>query len=146
MRALSSIFIFALGVMLIGAVHAADDKKQSRQEKLTAERVAKLNERYQPTGKMRKCVSYSQIRDTQVLDDQTIFFRATGRRGYVNKMSRKCPRLLSEERFAYRSHTGQLCRGEVISVLDSFGQTWASCSLGEFQEYIRKPKEENGNK
>lgn len=138
MRGLLSISILALGVFLVSDVYAADDKKQTKQERLTAERTARLNERFEPSGKIRKCVAFSQIRDTQVLDDQTILFRSSGRRVYVNKMNRKCPRLMYEERFAYRSPTGQLCRGEIISVLDSFGQTWASCSLGDFQEYTRK--------
>ncbi len=142
MKVFLSISAIAIGLVASGVYADEDDKKQSRLEKLSQERTDRLNKKYAATGETRRCLSTRQIRDSQILDDETILFKGIGNRAYVNKLKRKCHRLMYEERFAYRSHSGQLCRNEIITVLDGFGQSWASCSLGDFQEYKRKPKEE----
>ncbi|MFC3052689.1 hypothetical protein [Kordiimonas pumila] len=127
---------FLVAVLITGAA-ITDDTEMSKSEK----RLAKLEEDYVPTGKTRRCVSLNRLRDSIIIDDQTIFFRAPGKTAYVNRLPRKCSRLAVEERYSYSTSIGQLCRFDLITVLDSFGQSWNRCGLGDFEEWEKKPKD-----
>lgn len=118
-----------------------DDKPQDEKEQKAVADFEALK-KYQPTGEGRRCISLNRIRTTKVLDDQTIFFRMSGKKHYVNRLKRKCPSLKREERFMYKTSINRLCSIDIITVLDSFGRSWASCGLGEFEEIELKPKTE----
>jgi hypothetical protein len=126
-----------VGALSAGALFADEEKRQSKAEK----RLAKIEEKYQPTGKTRTCVPFRSLRNSTVIDDNTIFFKGVGKRAYMNRFLRSCPRLAIENRFAYATSASQLCRGEIITVLDVMGSAWGSCALGEFEEWERKPKD-----
>lgn len=113
-------------------------------EKLTRgeKRLAKIMEDYKPTGEVRHCVPLRYLRDSKIIDDQTIFFKGIGKKGYINRMPNRCARLSFEERFMYSTSIAQLCKAEIITVLDSFGRQWGSCGLGQFEEYEKKSKAE----
>ena len=83
-------------------------------------------------GPAVSCIQTSRIRDTEVHDDQTIDFHMIGGDTYRNTLPNRCPSLGFEERFAYRTTTGQLCSVDVITVLYSDGTRGAGCGLGEF--------------
>jgi len=102
--------------------------------------------RYESTGEFARCVSLNRIDSTKVLDGKTIFFKMRGKSHYVNRMKRKCPSLEREQRFMYKVSFGKLCRIDTISVIDSFGRSWSSCGLGEFEEIKLKPKAEISDK
>ena len=85
-------------------------------------------------GEAERCINVSQLRNTNVHDDRTIDFRV-GSRIYRNTMDRSCPRLGFEESITYDVRGGQLCRPEIIYVLNDFGgglSRGAGCSLGDF--------------
>ena len=115
---------------------AKDEKEQ------TALADFEALKKYEPTGVVKRCISLNRIQNTRVLDDQTILFKMRGKKHYVNRMSRSCPSLKREERFMYKTSIGQLCNVDIITVLDSFGRSWASCGLGKFEEMKLKPKVE----
>jgi hypothetical protein len=117
------------------------EKKLTRGER----RRQRILEQYEATGNVENCVPMRSLRQSIILDDQTIFFESTGRRGYINKLPAKCNGLMREERFAYGNSFGSLCRAEIITVLDSFGRSWGSCGLGDFEEYSKKPKSDSDN-
>lgn len=101
-----------------------------------AERRAKELAKYQPVGDPVDCITLSQIRSSNVVDDRTIDFHMTGGRVYRNTLPYSCPSLASEERFSYRTSVNQLCSVDTIRVLQSFGsglQEGAGCGLGKFQ-------------
>jgi len=123
-------------VALLGGTSAADEKKESKAEK----RLAKIEKQYQPTGVMKMCVSLRSLRESQVIDDQTIFFKGPGKYAYINRLPRRCSRLAVEERFSFATSIAQLCKSEIITVLDSYGTAWGSCGLGKFEELKKKPK------
>lgn len=102
------------------------------------ERLAKVHEKYVSTGEVRSCVSLRSLRESRVIDDQTIFFRGAGSTAYLNKLPRTCSRLAIEERFAYRTSVGQLCHLDVITVVDNYGRSWNRCGLGKFEELKSK--------
>lgn len=115
------------------------EKKLTRGER----RRQRILEQYEATGRVESCVPMRSLRQSIILDDQTIFFESVGRRGYMNKLPTKCHGLAREERFAYTNSFGSLCRAEIITVLDSFGRAWGSCGLGDFEEYTKKPKNDS---
>lgn len=128
-----------LGIGIAFAASAEEgEKKQSRAEK----RMASVEKKYEPTGKTKRCVPLRSLRESRIIDDQTIFFRGLGSKAYVNRLPRRCPRLASEERFSYRVSIGQLCNTEIITVLDSMGGSWGSCGLGDFEVWQKKNEEE----
>lgn len=119
---------------------AEEAKPKGRIAKRAEKRRQRIMEEYQATGKTRSCVPMRSLRQSIILDDQTIFFESIGRKGYMNKLSHACRGLVREERFAYSNSFGSLCRAEIITILDSFGRSWGSCGLGDFEEYEKKPK------
>ncbi len=94
-------------------------------------------------GEPKTCIMRTQIRQTDVIDDQTIDFIMRNGDIYRNKLPNKCPGLGFEEAFSYRTTVNQLCNVDIIRVLDQTGgriETRAACGLGKFQqiEKIRK--------
>ncbi|UTW54996.1 hypothetical protein [Kordiimonas sp. SCSIO 12610] len=112
----------------------ADEEKLSRGEK----RLASIMEKYEKNGKIKRCVNLRRLRESKVIDDKTIFFRGIGKTGYLNRLNGNCIGLAREERFSYSTTINQLCRGEILTVLDNFGRPWGSCGLGEFEELSKK--------
>ena len=94
----------------------------------------RVQEDYTPTGQIKNCISLNLLRESRVIDNQTIFFRGSGRTAYLNKLPRTCSRLDVEERFAYRVSIGQLCHSDVITIVDNFGRSLNRCGLGKFEE------------
>ena len=82
----------------------------------------------------RDCISTNRIRDTDVIDDQTIVFQMRGGQFYSNILERDCPGLARHKRFAYETN-GRLCDIDTITVLEQWGggfQRGFTCRLGEF--------------
>ncbi len=93
---------------------------------------------FEPTGEIRKCLPAHEIRETRVLDDRTILFRAHVSDYYLNRLPRECPELKLEGRFAYKLRgTDDLCDIDTITVLNSSG-TGPACLLGKFEALKKK--------
>lgn len=89
-------------------------------------------EGYKATGEMENCVSTRRISSTRVIDDDTILFEMRGKKVYLNRLSHSCHGLRMSGGFSYKVSTTQLCKGEIITVLETMGQG-SSCSLGKFE-------------
>ncbi len=101
-----------------------------------SERRAKALAAYEPAGEARNCLSLTQIRSTNVIDNKTIDFRTSGGKLYRNTLPLSCPSLGFEQRFSYRTSTSQLCNVDIIRVLESYGggvRETTGCGLGKFQ-------------
>lgn len=85
-------------------------------------------------SRSERCISISRISDTEVIDEQTIAFHMLGRDIYLNKLPRRCPGMNFGRAIGYRTHAGQLCNLDTITVIDSFGgvQRGPTCGLGHF--------------
>ena len=131
-----------LGAALLGGLPLAHETSAAEDEKLTKseKRLAAITKKYQPTGKFKSCVSLRTMRDSRIIDDQTIFFSGIGKYVYFNRLPRRCPRLAFEERFSYSTSIGQLCKNDYITVLNSMGSPLNSCGLGQFEQWEKKPK------
>jgi hypothetical protein len=83
-------------------------------------------------GPPENCVVRSHIRQTVVLDDQTIDFHMAGGRILRNRLPGACPGLAFDDSFSYRTSLDRLCSVDTITVVRS-GGPGATCGLGRFQ-------------
>ena len=96
------------------------------------DRADRVLANYEKTGDTVSCLGLSQVRDSDPLDDYAILFEASGKT-YLNELNGRCNQLGRERRFSYRTPQNRICKGDIITVIDSIGITVGSCSLGEFQ-------------
>ncbi len=80
------------------------------------------------------CIQIAQIRSSRVLDSQTIEFRMTGNRTYLNVLPQKCPGLRKSQPFAYKTSQSTLCNVDLITLLEpTLGmRAMGRCGLGKF--------------
>ena len=80
------------------------------------------------------CVQTSLIEDTRVFGDSTIDFHMRNGVIYRNTLPHSCPNLGFDERFGYKTTTGQLCSIDTITVLPTGSSIpGPTCGLGKFQ-------------
>ena len=95
-------------------------------------------------GEPKTCVLRSNIRSTDVFDDQTIDFVMRNGDIYRNNLPSKCSGLGFEEAFSYKTSINRLCNVDIIRVLDTTAgrlDTRGACGLGKFQQIEKIPKE-----
>lgn len=130
-------------VFVVGLFAAPNSLAQEETDAELSEKMLRLQHDYDFTGELKNCVPLHALKESKVIDDQTIFFRGPGKTAYLNKLPRTCSRLDVEERFAYQTSIGQLCSLDVITVVDNFGRSWNRCGLGKFEE-LKKKSDQNG--
>jgi hypothetical protein len=89
----------------------------------------------------RDCVSTTQIKNTAVLDDQTIIFELRDRSVWKNTLDFSCPRLGFFEAFSYEARGLQLCDLDTIKVIESSGFVGPTCGLGKFERQTQSLRE-----
>ena len=101
---------------------------------MSPEAAATLAE-YTPTGETLSCLNTRRIDRIEPLDERHWLIETTGGDTYLNVVSNGCNGADSD--FTYLSYeipTGQLCRGEIVRVLDRGSDIVSgSCGLGEYQ-------------
>lgn len=114
------------GVMLLASGPAMAQEPSER----AAERLAQ----YQETGETRSCVSLSRVSSIIPLDDSHFLVDFRGGGMYLNRVRGRCNQAASAfTRIEYRVTASQLCRNDIINVVDNSSGMWAgSCSLGDF--------------
>ena len=90
-------------------------------------------------GAPLNCLPSWRSNDMVVVDDNTVVFRDSSSRVYVNNFRSGCSNLGSGWYTLLTRRTGgSLCSGEIAQVVDlNSGMTVGSCSLGEFVPYVR---------
>ena len=135
-RSISSVFL-ALMLLLSGAVLAQDDGAEAEAAEETEQDLT-----FDREGE--RCISTRAIRDTQIIDDQTILFRMRGGDVYLNNLANNCRGLRRERRFSYSPTAGRLCDVDTIRVLEDFGgviQEGMACGLGSFYPITEEESE-----
>lgn len=97
-------------------------------------------------GEPESCITRSNIRSTDVIDDQTIDFKMRNGDIYRNTLPHRCSGLGFEQSFSYKASTNRLCSVDIIHALSQTGgrlDTRGACGLGEFQRIEKIPKEES---
>ncbi len=84
----------------------------------------------------KRCVRLSQIRELDIIDDQTILFHMAGDKTYRNRLPQPCPNLNAEDAISYSTSLNRLCSVDIIKVLRSGSR----CGLGVFEpDYQPQP-------
>ncbi|MDB6063465.1 MAG: hypothetical protein JWM78_3568 [Verrucomicrobiaceae bacterium] len=89
-----------------------------------------------PVAKTEKCLMLNRIRQTRVVDDNTVLFYLTQNQIYKNVMPHKCSGLGMDQTFLYKSSINQLCSVDTITPLISTGGAYmptTNCGLGNFE-------------
>lgn len=125
-------------IAISGAACATASSNYEMSEKVAA-RLAK----FEPTGNVETCLNTTRIQSIDALDDYRLLVRTGVSTYYLNEVSGRCSGAgRAGSRLQYTISTGQLCRNEIIQVVDNTsGFTVGSCGLGSFQELSKKPAE-----
>jgi len=138
--------ILALPLGLCGALALAGCAAQAQQEQVAGDARADATPAGRVVGQPVNCIQTSRIRNTIVHSDEIIDFEMAGGPTYRNTLPNRCPSLGFEERFAYRTSTGQLCSSDIITVLYSDGTQRPGCGLGQFLPIeISRPGQQPSN-
>jgi hypothetical protein len=83
------------------------------------------------------CVGLRDLGGNRTVGD-AIIFGGDNRRIYVNRPPGGCPSLAFGRTLRVGSTTGQLCRGDIATVVDLLsGTEYGACGLGDFTPYDR---------
>lgn len=100
-----------------------------------AERLAQ----YERTGETRSCVNLSQVRSIRPLDDHHFLVEMSNRDMYLNVVRGRCQNAArSTTRLQYSVPSNQLCRGEIVNVVDNGPPNMqvGGCGLGNFERLL----------
>jgi hypothetical protein len=88
-------------------------------------------------GPAQACVPLRNIGGNRTVGD-AILFGDNGRRIYVNRPAGGCPSLEWGRTLRVHVTTGQLCRGDIVTIVDLVsGAEYGGCGLGDFVPYDR---------
>ena len=100
-------------------------------------------EGYELTGESRSCLSLTRIDTIDTVNESAWLVTTKNRDTYLTRVGRGCRS--ATRPFTYISYSvpgSQLCRGEIVSVMDQGSNTVVgSCSIGEFEELARLPED-----
>lgn len=84
------------------------------------------------------CVSQRDLRGNRSAGEGAVIFDGPGDMIYVNRPPAGCPELDVGRALVTRTTTGRLCRGDIVTVVDTASSIqYGSCGLGEFTPYRR---------
>ncbi|MEN3950948.1 hypothetical protein [Iodidimonas sp. SYSU 1G8] len=109
-------------MMIAGGAVAAEDKLSQ----------------WQPTGEKRQCIATYMIRETDILDNQTILFRLNGGDYYVNRLPHRCSGLKIQDGFGYTLRgLNELCNVDTITPVGGAAVN-TPCPLGDFEKVVKR--------
>lgn len=83
-------------------------------------------------GKRETCLDVMRIKETKVLDDQTIVVATYGGAVYLSRLPAPCVGLKSSGGFSYDTAIDKLCKYDIIGVVDTGSGPVSKCGMGEF--------------
>lgn len=125
-------------LIIAGAVWAAGCAAANA-ERINESAAAKLAE-YDRTGDVTSCMNLRQISSIEAVDESTLLIKSGVNDYYVSDIKGRCGGATSGfNRFEYTTSTGQLCRNEIIRIVDnSTGFLTGSCGMGSFEKLTKK--------
>ena len=114
---------------------ALTDKQSKLLEKQIGGKVA---------GEAVNCISNTQHTDLIRISDDMLLYKASGRLVYQNRLKSICHGLASDrDIIVTEQFGGQLCRGDIIKLVDRLGGIPGPfCVLGDFVPYRKAPTAE----
>lgn len=101
---------------------------------------------YERTGEVTSCMNLRRINSIDAVDERTLLIRSGMNDYYVSDLSSRCTGSTSTfNRFEIRSTIGNLCRNDIINIVDNnTGLLSGSCGMGSFEKLTKKKAEEAG--
>ncbi len=92
------------------------------------------------TGDKDACLGLTRISEIVAVDEDTLLVRAGAGNWYVSELPRRCGGVVNRgNRIEYTTSLTQLCRGDILRIVDNAGGFLAgSCSMGSFERLIEK--------
>lgn len=113
-----------------------------KEEALSPKAAAKLAQ-FERTGKMQDCVPIANLNQITPLSDKLFLVRVGVDDYYLNEVSGKCSGASSSFNYLqYSTSLSQLCRNEIVHVVDSTTHSFVgSCGIGSFEKLTKKAPE-----
>lgn len=89
-------------------------------------------------GEKEMCLETARIKETRILDDQTILFEERGGAFYINRLPVRSPGLKIAGGFSYSTSIAKLCRQDSIKVISPGSAPTSTALLGEFVQFKEK--------
>ena len=90
-------------------------------------------------GDKEMCLESVRIKETRVLDNQTILFEMRGGEFYLNRLLVAVPGLKIAGAFTYSTSIAKLCKQDSVKVFEpGSGPSGSSLLLGEFVQFKEK--------
>ncbi len=128
--------------MLIGLLWAAGCASTGAEpvNEAAAEKLAQ----FERTGETTTCLNTTRITSITAVDERTLLIRSGVSDYYVSDLDTDCNGATrGSTRFEYSTSTSQLCRNEIIRVVDNGGGFLVgSCGMGSFEKLVKKPPAE----
>ncbi len=86
-------------------------------------------------GEKKMCLETSRIKESRILDDQTILFEERGGKFYINRLAVRSPGLKIAGGFSYSTSIAKLCTQDSIKVVSPGSAPASTALLGEFVEF-----------
>ncbi len=99
---------------------------------------------YDRTGEKDTCLGLPRISQITAVDERTLLVRSGVSTWYVSDLPGRCSGVVSRgNRIEYTTSIGELCRGDILRIVDNGGGFLAgSCSMGSFERLTEKPAAE----
>jgi len=131
MRIMPLAALFLAGCATSPAQQARAEAEQARTDAKLARALAGLE-----PGQPQSCIRPGQ-QGLKIFGDK-LLYRDSGRRMYLNQTSGGCAGLKRDDIIVTNSFTGQLCRGDIVRVVDRASRfPTGACSFGDFVPYTR---------
>jgi len=96
---------------------------------------------YRPAGQPVSCVPLRNLGGNHSAGEGAIVFDGPGGRLWVNRPPAGCPDLRQGRALSLRTTGSQLCRGDIVNVVDTIsGINFGACGLGDFEPFQRRPR------
>ena len=127
-----------LAVSLVALLAAAPVAARRETAPLSDTARAALKD-YEPVG-TTSCIPLRSVESTRIVDPSAIIYKVSSRKLYVNQPDDgRCTALRKERALVTRTMTGNLCRMDIVRVIDPPTPIeYGSCILGDFTEYRRR--------
>ena len=95
------------------------------------------------TGEVTSCLNVRNISSIAAVDEKTLLIRTGVSDYYVSDLSSRCNGATSAfNRFEYETSIAQLCRNQIIRIVDNgTGFVAGACGMGSFEKLEKKPAE-----
>jgi hypothetical protein len=83
-------------------------------------------------GEKKMCLDVVRIKETRILDDQTILLETYGGAVYISRLPARCTDLRIAGGFSYNTAISKLCKQDIITVVEQGSGIGNRCGIGEF--------------